>query len=534
MYLWSPFAGRVVGRLRGEESGIALISVMFLMALFAVVAVTLTSLTSFEVTRSATAARGNNALQAAESGLNVYIADLTEDTGFFLDYLAAGEARRTYDGAQYPATAGENADENVALDPSWSRDSTWTYPSDITTDPGWRTLTGTSYQYLIEVFPDSTQPNDVRVLAIGRPTPNDTSPASDTSDYRAVEAYLNALSISDFQMLSAADISYGSGATTTGWLYATDNDSGTAATISHSGTATADLFTENTLSSYSGSTNLVSPARKYASDSSPSIRTVISQPITFADLRESPQIVASGGGDGDIQLNAISDGIDLDPTTNVPNAWWLQFQSGGTVEVYSCMKAYTTSRYGTTYYPVEYDEPTCTPYQTYTLASGGEEVYTTEDVIISGTVDGQVTVYTAGGGKASSGDGSYADGDVVIGGDISYQTSGSNVLGAVAKDNVIIACWEPDDPLNWTAATISLNGRWESDYDSGLSPSCRARSKSSMTFTGSTATYDGGSMGGFNSRTYDYDPTLRYLPPPDYPQIPSAYKIVYERQVSVP
>ena len=55
-----------------------------------------------------------------------------------------------------------------------------------------------------------------------------------------------------------------------------------------------------------------------------------------------------------------------------------------------------------------------------------------------------------------------------------------------------------------------------------------------MTYTGSTATYGGGSMGGFNTRTYNYDSTLRYLPPPDYPQIPSALKVLYERQVSVP
>ncbi|HZQ89164.1 MAG TPA: hypothetical protein VFA42_04080, partial [Gaiellaceae bacterium] len=46
-----------------------------------------------------------------------------------------------------------------------------------------------------------------------------------------VEAYLTSLSISDFQMLSASSISYGSTATTTGWVYATVDDSGNEATI---------------------------------------------------------------------------------------------------------------------------------------------------------------------------------------------------------------------------------------------------------------------------------------------------------------
>jgi hypothetical protein len=524
-----------------EDSGIALISVMFLMALFVVVATSLTSLTSFETTRSGDTIRANNALQAAEAGMNVYIADLTEDTGFFLDYIAAGEARRTHNGAKYPTTAGANANTNVALSPSWGRTATWTYPSDITTDPGWRTLTGTSYQYLIEVFPDSSQPNDIRVVAIGRPTPSNTSPASDTSEYAAVESYLNALSISDFQMLSASDFSYASSATTNGWVYATDNDSGTPAWVCSDGTATADLFTENTLSSYvekgsgcNGKTTLVSPAREYASNSSPSIRTVINQPITFSDLRESPQIVASGGGDGAIQLDAISNGIDLEPTTNVPNAWWFKFQTGGTVQVYSCMKAYTKQNNVYTYYPVEYSQPTCTLYHTYTLNSTTTDIYTPEDVIVSGTVDGQVTIYTPGGGKATSGDDSYANGDVVIGDNISYQTPGSDVLGLVANENLIIACWEPENNLSWTGASIELNGRWEADSDTTLSPRCTT-THNSMTFTGSTAVYGGSSMSAtFNTRTYDYDPTLRYLPPPDYPQIPSAFKVMYERQVNVP
>ena len=516
------------------ESGFALISVILLMGLLVTVSILLMGATSLEGSRSSGDVQTNNAAQAAEAGPNAYTADLTEDTGFFLDYLAAGEARRTYGGVQYPTTAGANANANVALSPSWPRSATWTYPSDITTDPGWRTLTGTSYQYLLEVFPDPVHANNVRVVSIGRPVPSAATPASDKTKYRAVESSVNALSISDFQMLSAANISYGSTATTSGWVYATVDDSGNPASINHSGTATADLFTEDVMSSYTGSTNLVSPARKYAKDSSPSIRTVISKPITFSDLRQSPQIAPIGGGQGAIQLNAASSGITLTPSSSIPNAWWLKFQSGGTVDVYSCMKATSGSGSSTTYYPVENRQPTCTFFQTYTLNQGGEDIYTTEDVIVSGTVNGQVTVYTAGGGKASSGDGSYASGDVVVGGNISYASSGNDVLGAVAKQSVIIACWEPNDPLTWRAATMSLNGRWESDYDGSLSPTCSASNKSNMTFTGSTATAGGGSMGGFNTRTYNYDATLRYLPPPDYPQIPSALKIMYQREIHSP
>jgi hypothetical protein len=167
--------------LRGE-SGVVLISVVFLMALLITVGITLTTLTTFEVGRSNTSVLTSNASQAAEGGINTYIADLTEDTGFFLDYLAAGEARRTYNAQQWPATAGANSNANVSLSPSWSRTATWTYPSDITTDPGWRTLSGTSYQYLLEIFPDTSHPNDIRIVSIGRPKPSAQSPASDTAN----------------------------------------------------------------------------------------------------------------------------------------------------------------------------------------------------------------------------------------------------------------------------------------------------------------------------------------------------------------
>lgn len=520
-----------------DESGVALITVMFMIAVLIAVSISLPAITSSEGARSNNAVRANNALQAAEAGLNVYIADLTEDSAFYLDYMAAGEARRTYGGSQYPATAGANSAGNVSLSPSWPATASWTYPSTITGDPGWRTVGSSAYQYLLEIFPNPDQPNNVRIIAVGRPTPTGAAPSTDTADYRAVEAEVNSLSISDFQMLSATSFSYASTSTTNGWVYATVNDAGTPASLTHAGTATADLFTENT--SIGGNPTLVSPAREYTTTSTPSIRTVIGEPITFADLRSSNQIAPVSGGEGAIQLDAAATGITLDPTTNVPNAWWLKFlnQPTNNLQVYSCMKAYTTNRWGqTTYYPVAYMQPTCTLYNTYTLNNGPEEIYTTEDVIVSGVVDGQVTIYTAGGGQATSGDGSYAEGDVIIGDNISYATPGSDVIGMVADQNLIIACWQPENNLSWTGATISLNGRWEADSDSTLRPYQCTTPRNNLTFTGSTAVYGGSSMTGTfrGVRTYNYDPTLRYLPPPDYPSIPSAFKIMYQRQIAVP
>jgi len=544
---------KTVRRLVRDESGVALITVLMLITVLIAVAVALPVLTSSEGTRSNNSVRANSAYQAAESGIDVYIADLTEDSAFYLDYVAAGEARRTYSGSQYPTTAGANSNANVALNPSWPAAAAWTYPSNITTDPGWRTLGSSAYQYLLEVFPDVNEPNDIRIISIGRPTPTGAAPASDTADYQAVEAELNSLSISDFQMLSATDFSYGSTATTNGWVYATDDDNGNPAWVCSDGTATADLFTENTMSSYkekssncNGNTTLVSPAREYASDSSPSIRTVINEPITFADLRSSNQIAPETGGEGAIQLDAASSGITLSTygTNQVPNAWQLIFSNAATnnLEVDYCIDATSGSGSNITYYPVAYKTPSCTLYKKYTLNSGPEDIYTTEDVIISSstatsTVDGQVTVYTAGGGQATTGNKSVSEGDIIIGNNISYATSGSDVLGMVANDNLIIACWEPQNNLSWRGASMELNGRWETDGDSSIPSASRcSTTHSTETFTGSTAVDGSSAMSETftGTRTYNYDATLRYLPPPDYPEIPSAFKIMYERQIAVP
>jgi len=59
-----------------------------------------------------------------------------------------------------------------------------------------------------------------------------------------------------------------------------------------------------------------------------------------------------------------------------------------------------------------------------------------------------------------------------------------------------------------------------------------ASSRGRVQFTGSTATYGGGSMGLFNTRVYQYDNTLIYLPPPWFPTIQDAYTIVLSREVA--
>jgi hypothetical protein len=101
---------------------------------------------------------------------------------------------------------------------------------------------------------------------------------------------------------------------------------------------------------------------------------------------------------------------------------------------------------------------------------------------------------------------------------------------------VIVAQWVPT-VFSWRAATIAQSGTWRSygfDPQTGTNEADYLGNfrLTSATFTGSTATYGGGSMGLFNTRVYQYDSTLIYLPPPWFPTIQDAYTIVLSREVA--
>jgi len=149
----------------------------------------------------------------------------------------------------------------------------------------------------------------------------------------------------------------------------------------------------------------------------------------------------------------------------------------------------------------------------YTPANGA--VYVVQDVIVrnapsGGGVHGRVTV--------------ASNDDIIVGDNISFVTSGEDVLGLVAKNNVYIAKYTPD-PLTWSAGVIAQTGTWQArDWST--------TKKSLMTFRGMAATDDGGSFAGmFTTRDYGYDPSFEWLPPPWFPIVEDAYTVLFFREL---
>ncbi len=467
------------------EGGFAMVMVIGMIALLSVLAVTLMDVMQGEASRSRTEVKRDAAFQAAEAGVDDYIAKLIDDRLYLDHFVHPGEATRR------STTSGRL----VSATQPWlqSDGSAWTYPAGKDRWYGAAQL-GNGYEYNLEVFPPSALSPLIRIIATARPA-NDTN----VQDWREIETLVRPSSVSDYQMVADADITYGSTATTYGKIYTGIDGNNVAHSVRHDGRAYGDLYAEG---SVSGNTNLMNGAKRYDPTTSPNIRTVIRTPINFNNFLASLVDIRSAAGAGGI--------VEDNPAVD---AWWLTFQSSGLVTVQSCTK--NSGK------PIGDRLPTCGPGSPLTIPANGA-IYVGQPVIVSGTVNGRVTIGSAV--------------DVYPGGNLGYAQPGDDVLGLVASHSVIVPQWAPAT-LSWGAATIAQSGTFRSygyDGQTGLAePDYVGNGRlTSMTFTGSTATYGGGSMGLFQTRTYQYDSSLLYLPPPWFPTLQDAYTIVLSRELT--
>jgi hypothetical protein len=471
-------------RLRAED-GIAMVMAIGMLVLLSVLAVTLIDVMQGEAARSRTQVKRDAAFHAAEAGVDDYISKLIDDRLYANHFVHPGEATRRSTTSGRAVPAGQ----------PWlqSDGSSWTYPNNKDTWYGAAQL-GNGYEYDLEIFPPSAQSPFIRIVSTGRPV-NDT----DVRNWRELETLVRPSSVSDFQMVADADITYGSTATTYGKIYAGIDGNNVAHSVRHDGIAYGDVYAEGTAT---GNTTLVNGARRYDSTTTPSIRTMIRTPINFNNFLASLVDIRSAAGAGGI--------VEDNPAVD---AWWLTFSASGTVSVQSCMKNNAK--------PIGDRQPICGP-ATPLVIPGNGAIYVAQPVIVSGIVNGRVTVGSAV--------------DIYPGDNLSYAQSGDDVLGLVASHSIIVPQWVPTN-LSWRAATIAQSGTFRSygfDGQLGVSETeyVGNGARTSMTFTGSTATYGGGSMGLFQTRVYQYDSSLLYLPPPWFPTLQDAYTIVLSRELT--
>jgi type II secretory pathway pseudopilin PulG len=466
----------------GREEGFAMVMVLGLIVLLSILAASMISVMQGEASRSRSAVKRDAAYQAAEAGVDDYISKLIDDHLYLTHFVHPGEATRL------ATTSGRL----VGAAQAWLQTdgSTWTYPNGKNNWYGAAQL-GNGYEYDLEIFPQSQSSPLIRIVSTGRPA-GDT----DVRDWRELETLIRASSVSDFQMVADADITYGTTATTYGKIYAGVDANNVAHSVRHDGTAYGDIYAEG---SVSGATTLMNGAKRYDATT---IRTVIRNKINFNNFLASLVDIRSAAGAGGI--------VEDNPAVD---AWWLTFQPNGQVWVQSCLKNGGKA--------LGDKAPVCGAATPIPLPANGA-IYVGQSVIVSGTVNGRVTVGSAG--------------DIYPGGTLTYFQSGDDVLGLVASHSVIVPQWAPTN-MSWRAATIAQSGTFRSyGYDPQTNTNeadyVGNNKLSSMTFTGSTATYGGGSMALFATRTYQYDTSLLYLPPPWFPTLQDAYTIVLSRELA--
>jgi hypothetical protein len=466
---------------RDNEDGIAMVMVLGIMVLLGVLAVTLIDTMMGEAARSRKAVTRDAAYHAAEAGVGDYIAKLIDDRLYYTHFVHPGESTRL------SVASGRL----VAAAQAWAQadGGTWTYPSGKDTWFGSQQL-GNGYEYSLQIFPPSQVSPLIRIVSTARLV-GDT----DLRNWRAIETHVRPSSVSDFQMVADANISYGPTATTYGKIYAGIDASNVAHNVNHDGTAYGNIYAEG---SVTGATRLQNGAQRYDRTT---IRTVMRTPINFNNFLASLVDIRSAAGAG---------GIVRD--TSTVDVWWLTFQANGQVTIQSCTLSGGRM--------IGDAQPVCSAGLAVQIPMNGA-IYVAQPVIVSGTVNGRVTV-----GSAS---------DIYVGGNLDYALDGDDVLGLVASHSVLVPQWAPST-LSWRAATIAQSGTFRSyGYDSQTrqpEPNYVGNgARTLMTFTGSTATYGGGSMSLFATRVYQYDTSLLYLPPPWFPTIQDAYTIVISREV---
>ena len=536
-------------RLLAGENGIAMATVVCMIALLTVLAAALIDQVTTESDRAATAVTSDAVYEAADAGINDYIAKLLDDPQYYDHYVANGEATRTVCSTVNAGACGVWGGTTYAAGSTWPSGTHWGYRPTASYPDGksmWYAGTGSvsgnstllgsvnratstltsGYAYDLMITPPSTalSTNYITIVSTGcrlrsgtalpLTQPQATSPCDPSVAKRTIEVRVRRATPADFQYIWGDNQSWGSNATTYGTIYVIGD-------ICHAGTAygaleaTGNINTSSACGSgYSGLPVRPTNAPMYTTTPQTNPATQALKLVVKPGAIDFSNFVVSLS---DIKSAATLSGMKFDDSS--VGAWRFAFQSNGTVQVYKC-----TLKNGAD--PAS-SQPTCTTsVGTYNLPSNGA-IYTGQTAIVSwptnppgdSIVNGRVTL--------------ASNDDIVIGGNIYYYSDplhgggpNDDVLGLIANNNVYVANWVPTN-LTWRAAVIAETGARRS-YSC---PNDGDGSLDTANFYGSVASSQSGCMTLFQTRNYYADPVLQYLFPPWFPIINGTEATVLYHEV---
>lgn len=421
-----------------QEDGVALVTVVMMITVLTLLGVVLIDQVRSESRRSASAVISDGVYQAAEAGVNDYIAKLLDDPQYYDHFVANGESSRQ------PSTGGSV----VAPGGEWTAGVGWTYPSGEgehgkTTwyqGSGENTrIDGHAYNLLIEppVAASGTDPGReyLTVVSTGCKLLSGASTCDPAVSKRAIEIHLKRTTPADFAfMYQRTPTQWGQSATTYGRIYVSGETytSGGGSTITdpgdicHDGTAYGDLMAEGRVNRPGcyGASNMpptngsnatvtyMNGATKYDSTTNPKASCPsgsdppcpLKSKVEFDTFSTSLTDIKRAA-----ELNSPS--TSFDDTT--ASAWRINFSSSGTVQVWKCKSASgddTAERYPFCGPDATLVSPTTIPRNgvSFTLTVGGnpEGFSTTGGTIYLGPSSGgrtETITYSSRSGSTFSG-----------------------------------------------------------------------------------------------------------------------------------
>lgn len=476
---------------RNRRRGSSLPAVLGITAVLGIVAATSLSMAQGGTTSAARVGRADVAIQAADAGVNKYISRLVEDPRYWDHFVdQAEDPRIDPSGVAHPPGS------------PWVPGTPWTYAGPPQTMVPLQDARFGSATYSLRITPPPVGQDVVTVQSHARIDSNGPKPQS-----RTIQAQILPTSIADFQMISNKEIKYGASAVTTGKLYS-------AVSVNHLGVAKAPVYGQSKVCKevapvacaghYYGTD--VFQAGAYDSTSVPSFADKFKTPIDFSQFTRAIADIKDAAMSGGTYFN--------DPLTN---GWLLQFRSDGTARVHKITSVDLKTTIGSigcgTSVPMPangamYFEQPVVVGTGSTMADACGIAGPRESV-----VDGRVTVATPG--------------DLFLGGNISYESNGDDVLGLIATQSIVFPKYAPIN-TSVRAATLAQYGQW---ITAATTP---VYGHNSLVYTGSQTTNQGGYASMYANRTYNYDPVLQFLRPPFYPIIEGSWTTRYWREVRPP
>ena len=547
----------IVNRIRrlrpADEQGQALVLVVFLILILGLLSPLMLDAMSNTAGQANDASTQAKAHAAAEAGINDYIAKLLNDTQYYSQYVAPGEATRkdsttgnTVASVQAPATPS-----------SWTYGTNWSYPNG---KDAWVDL-GNGFSYDLEITAPQTGSNATNYVLITA-TGKSNAPNASSQDHQVIQELVRPASVADFQMFSKGSVCYGDGATTNGKIYTQGN-------LYFTGTYYADINAEGSIylsptgahggdpCSTSGESNTGSAA------GTPSPQKYDSTNIrTAPELSTKPDFSSFQVSLVNIQRAArYAKGLYLTSSTAGSNAPASAWRSGSRTTGWfttspAARRATPSSRRhrpatehprtrATSRVRVARSPPAPGPGAVPVPTNGA--IYSDQTVIIyvagDSTTNSSNTTCKSGGNTVNTTTGTNvsltnasclkgrvsiaSNADIVIADDQGYVKPGTDVLGLLANNNTYISGWLPANAnINYSAASLSENGSWGQ-------PSGESNGEySNMYQEGSIAQLQmGNGMEMFDNRYYNYDPNLQFLQPPWFPTLPNPYQVLVYRNL---